>query len=75
MVPGNNDCQNLIIFSGMWPIFAYSKTYYIDKRDILEILLKEVKENDIFLSNDIKILEKGMTFEQLAIDSDLGIYV
>lgn len=62
--------NSLLVFAETTPIFIKDPT-----KQIIDILLQEAKENDIFAGHSLKILEKGTTIEQLAIDNDLGIYI
>ena len=61
--------NSFLVFAETTPIFINDTT-----KQTIDILLQEAKENDIFVGHSLKILEKGTTIEQLAIDSDLGIY-
>ena len=54
-------------------VFAKTTPIFINTTEqIIDILLQEAKENDIFIGTSLKILEKGTTIEQLAIEADLN---
>ena len=67
MLDSPSSTSKNLVFAETTPIFIKDPA-----EQIIDILLQKAKENDIFVGDDLKILEKGTTIEQLAIEADLN---